>query len=292
MHNPNVDWCYNTEPDETMNNRSIRYPRGKTLGGSSSINGLLYVRGQHRDYDVWRQLGNKGWSWEDVLPYFIKAENQERGESEFHGVGGPLSVSDQRIQLPLLNQFQKAAEEFGIPKTKDFNTGDNHGCGYFQVTEKDGFRCSTAVGYLNPAKKRPNLKIIINAHVKKINFEDMQNAINSENIIIINTLPADTQACLIKNTVDINNEIEILNNSLSSNKDITVVIYGMNASDETIVNKYNQLLRLGLSNVYVYPGGLFEWLLLQDIYGDDVFQTSKKELDICLLYTSPSPRDS
>ncbi len=155
-----------------MNNRSIRYPRGKTLGGSSSINGLLYVRGQHRDYDVWRQLGNKGWSWEDVLPYFIKAENQERGESEFHGVGGPLSVSDQRIQLPLLNQFQKAAEEFGIPKTKDFNTGDNHGCGYFQVTEKDGFRCSTAVGYLNPAKKRPNLKIVTKAHVKKINFEN------------------------------------------------------------------------------------------------------------------------
>ncbi|MDA7444590.1 choline dehydrogenase [Candidatus Pelagibacter ubique] len=172
MHNPNVDWCYNTEPDETMNNRSIRYPRGKTLGGSSSINGLLYVRGQHRDYDAWRQLGNKGWSWEDVLPYFIKAENQERGESEFHGVGGPLSVSDQRIQLPLLNEFQKAAEEFGIPKTKDFNTGDNHGCGYFQVTEKDGFRCSTAVGYLNPAKKRPNLKIVTKAHVKKINFEN------------------------------------------------------------------------------------------------------------------------
>jgi choline dehydrogenase len=155
-----------------MNNRSIRYPRGKTLGGSSSINGLLYVRGQSRDYDIWRQLGNKGWSWDDVLPYFIKAENQERGESEFHGVNGPLSVSDQRIQLPLLNEFQKAAEEFGVPKTKDFNTGDNHGCGYFQVTEKDGFRCSTAVGYLNPAKKRPNLKIVTKAHVKKINFEN------------------------------------------------------------------------------------------------------------------------
>ena len=108
MHNPDVDWCYKTEPDESMNNISIRYPRGKTLGGSSSINGLLYVRGQHRDYDVWRQLGNAGWSWDDVLPYFIKAENQERGKSEFHGVGGPLSVSDQRIQLPLLNEFQNA----------------------------------------------------------------------------------------------------------------------------------------------------------------------------------------
>ena len=172
MHNPSVDWCYKTEPDETMNGRSIRYPRGKTLGGSSAINGLLYIRGQSRDYDVWRQLGNTGWGWDDVLPYFIKAENQERGKNEFHGTGGPLSVSDQRIQLPLLNEFQNAAEEFGIPKTKDFNTGDNNGCGYFQVTEKDGFRCSTAVGYLNPIKKRGNLKIITNAHVKKINFQN------------------------------------------------------------------------------------------------------------------------
>ena len=172
MHNPSVDWCYKTEPDETMNNRSIRYPRGKTLGGSSAINGLLYIRGQSRDYDIWRQLGNTGWGWDDVLPYFIKAENQERGKNDFHGVGGPLSVSDQRIQLPLLNEFQNAAEEFGIPKTKDFNTGNNHGCGYFQVTEKDGFRCSTAVGYLNPIKHRTNLKIVTKAHVKKINFEN------------------------------------------------------------------------------------------------------------------------
>ena len=172
MHNPTVDWCYKTEPDQTMNNRSIRYPRGKTLGGSSAINGLLYIRGQSRDYDVWRQLGNSGWGWDDVLPYFIKAENQERGKDDFHGVDGPLSVSDQRIQLPLLNEFQNAAEEFGIPKTKDFNTGDNHGCGYFQVTEKDGFRCSTAVGYLNPIKNRKNLSIVTNAHVKKINFEN------------------------------------------------------------------------------------------------------------------------
>ena len=171
MHNPNTDWCYRTEPDESMNNISIRYPRGKTLGGSSSINGLLYIRGQHRDYDLWRQSGNTGWGWDDVLPYFIKAENQERGKSEFHGVDGPLSVSDQRIHLPLLDEFQNAAEEFGIPKTKDFNTGDNHGCGYFQVTQKDGFRCSTSVGYLNPIKHRKNLKIITNAHVKKINFE-------------------------------------------------------------------------------------------------------------------------
>ena len=172
LHNPITDWCYRTEPDESMNNLSIRYPRGKTLGGSSSINGLLYIRGQHRDYDLWRQSGNTGWGWDDVLPYFLKSEDQERGKSEFHGVGGPLSITDQRIHLPLLDEFQNAAEEFGIPKTKDFNTGDNHGCGYFQVTEKDGFRCSTSVGYLNPIKDRKNLKIITNAHVKKINFEN------------------------------------------------------------------------------------------------------------------------
>ena len=172
MHNPKTDWCFKTEPDETMNNRSINYPRGKTLGGSSSINGLLYIRGQEQDYNMWRQLGNVGWSWNDVLPYFLKSENQERGKSEFHGVGGPISVEDQRIQLDILDIFMDAAEEVGIPKVNDFNKGDNFGCGYFQVTEKKGFRCSAAVGYLNPIKKRQNLKIITNAHVKKINFKN------------------------------------------------------------------------------------------------------------------------
>ena len=171
MHNPKVDWCYNTEPDETMANRSIPYPRGKTLGGSSSINGLLYIRGQEQDYNIWRQLGNKGWGWNDVLPYFIKSENQERGKSEYHGVDGPLSVSDTRIKLELLEKFMDAAQEKGIPKVNDFNKGDNFGCGYFQVTEKNGLRCSAAVGYLNPIKKRKNLKIEINCHVQKINFD-------------------------------------------------------------------------------------------------------------------------
>jgi choline dehydrogenase len=172
MHNPKTDWCYKTEPDETMENRSIPYPRGKTLGGSSSINGLLYIRGQEQDYDIWRQLGNKGWSWNDVLPYFLKAENQERGSSQFHNIGGPLSVSDQRIKLPILDAFMNAAEEVGIPKVNDFNKGDNHGCGYFQVTEKNGLRCSAAVGYLNPIKDRKNLKIETKCHVEKINFEN------------------------------------------------------------------------------------------------------------------------
>jgi len=174
MHNPKVDWCFKIESDPGLAGREMNYPRGKVLGGSSSINGLLYIRGQSNDYDYWRQLGNVGWGWDDVLPYFKKGEDQERGESEFHGVGGPLSVSNQRIKLKLLDTFIKATGEFGIPHSLDFNTGKTEGCGYFQVTEKNGLRCSTAVGYLNPVKKRSNLKIEVKAHIKKILFEGLK----------------------------------------------------------------------------------------------------------------------
>jgi choline dehydrogenase len=174
MHNPKVDWCFHTEKDESMNNRSIRYPRGKTLGGSSSINGLLWIRGQSDDYDNWRQQGNTGWGWKDVLPYFLKSENNELGASEFHNNKGPIVVSNKKINLKMLEEFQNAAQEIGIPKTDDFNTGDNFGVGYFQFTTTRQnllkLRCSAAKGYLNPAKKRSNLKIIVNAHVQKINF--------------------------------------------------------------------------------------------------------------------------
>ena len=176
MHNPKVDWCFNTEKDESMNNRSIRYPRGKTLGGSSSINGLLWIRGQSNDYDNWRQQGNTGWGWDDVLPYFIKSENNELGKSEFHSDSGPIMVANKKIKLKMLEEFINAAEEKGIPKVIDFNTGDNFGVGYFQFTTSHThkglkLRSSAAKGYLNPVKKRSNLKIITNAHVKKINFD-------------------------------------------------------------------------------------------------------------------------
>ena len=176
MHNPKVDWCFHTEKDESMNNRSIRYPRGKTLGGSSSINGLLWIRGQSNDYDNWRQMGNRGWGWSDVLPYFLKSENNELGKSEFHNDSGPIMVSNKRINLKMLDEFQNAAEECGIPKTNDFNTGNNTGIGFFQFTTNHNkslfkLRCSAAKGYLSPIKKRKNLKIITNAHVQKINFE-------------------------------------------------------------------------------------------------------------------------
>ena len=175
MHNPKVDWCFNTEKEESMNNRSISYPRGKTLGGSSSINGLLWIRGQSNDYDNWQQQGNKGWGWDDVLPYFLKSENNELGPSEFHNDKGPITVTNKKINLKMLEEFQNAAEEMGIPRTNDFNTGDNFGIGYFQFTTSRQkllkLRCSAAKGYLNPIKDRSNLKIVVNAHVQKINFE-------------------------------------------------------------------------------------------------------------------------
>ena len=177
MHNPKVDWCFHTEKDETMNNRSIRYPRGKTLGGSSSINGLLWIRGQSNDYDNWRQQGNKGWGWDDVLPYFIKSENNELGKGKFHSDSGPIMVANKKIKLKMLDEFINAAEEKGIPRSEDFNTGDNFGVGFYQFTTSHShfglkLRYSAAKGYLNPVKSRSNLKIITNAHVQKINFEN------------------------------------------------------------------------------------------------------------------------
>jgi len=172
MHNPKTDWCFKIQSDPGLDGRKMNYPRGKTLGGSSSINGLLYIRGQSQDYDYWRQLGNVGWSWDDVLPYFKKSEDNQRGENEFHGKGGPLSVEDMRVKMKVLDTFIDAAEEFGFPRQSDFNTGENEGLGYFQVTQRNGLRCSTAVGYLNPIKNRKNLKIITKSHVKNIEFNN------------------------------------------------------------------------------------------------------------------------
>ncbi len=172
MHNPNTDWCFKTEKEPNCDNREMLYPRGKTLGGSSSINGMLYIRGQSNDYNYWRQLGNVGWSWEDVLPYFKKSEDFQFGENEFHGSGGPIKVEKIRATFKVLDLFLEAAEEFGYKKTEDFNSGNNEGMGYFPFTVKNGFRCSAAVGYLNPIKKRKNLKIITSAHIKNIEFEN------------------------------------------------------------------------------------------------------------------------
>ena len=166
-----VNWMYQTEPEPGLDGRSIFQPRGKVLGGSSSINGLLYVRGQHEDYDRWRQHGNSGWGFDDVLPYFRKAEDQTRGASEFHGVGGPLPVSDSRHEDPLSDAFIAAAAETGIPVNKDFNGVSQEGAGWFQTTTRGGKRASTAVAYLRPAKGRSNLQVETSALAQRILFE-------------------------------------------------------------------------------------------------------------------------
>ena len=163
-----VNWLYSSEPEPELDNRRIIQPRGKLLGGSSSINGLLYIRGQHADYDHWRQLGNAGWSFEDVLPYFRRAEDQERGADALHGVGGPLSVSNVCEPHPLCEAFIAAAQEAGFPRNDDFNGPTQEGAGYFQYTARKGLRRSTAVGYLRQARRRPNLRLVTRALATRI----------------------------------------------------------------------------------------------------------------------------
>lgn len=171
MHNPKVDWCYRTEADPGLNGRRLDWPRGKVLGGSSSLNGLLYVRGQPADYDGWRQMGNAGWGWDDVLPLFKKSEDQERGGDAYHGTGGPLSVSNMRLSRPICDAWVAAAQNAGYRFNPDYNGAEQEGVGYFQLTTKNGRRCSAAVAYLNPVKARENLTIITRAQTRRLRFE-------------------------------------------------------------------------------------------------------------------------
>ncbi|MCB4823861.1 GMC family oxidoreductase [Roseicella aerolata] len=164
MYHPTLSWNLMTEPEPELEGRRIAWPRGRTLGGSSAINGLLYVRGQKEDYDHWRQLGCTGWSFEDVLPYFRRSEDQERGASELHGKGGPLAVSDLRDRNPLALAFIEAAAELGFPRNDDFNGAEQEGAGFYQVTARNGWRCSSAKAYLRPARNRPNLIVVTDAH--------------------------------------------------------------------------------------------------------------------------------
>jgi choline dehydrogenase len=158
MGNPRADWCYATEPVPGLNGRSLSYPRGKVIGGSSSINGMIYMRGQAADYDHWRQLGNDGWSWSDVLPHFRRSERRD-GIDEHHGTGGEWRVEKMRLSWRVLDLFRDAAVEQGIPATTDFNRGDNNGVGYFEVNQQRGRRLSAATAFLKPAMQRPNLTL-------------------------------------------------------------------------------------------------------------------------------------
>jgi choline dehydrogenase len=171
LKDPKVNWLYATEPDPGTGGRTHVWPRGKVLGGSSSINGLIYIRGQHADYDGWRQLGCEGWGWDDVRPYFMRAENQERGADDLHAVGGPLNVSDVTTKHEVSDAVLEACVEAGLPRNDDVNGAEQEGVTYYQLTVKNGQRCSAAVAYLHPAMARGNLRVETNALTHRILFE-------------------------------------------------------------------------------------------------------------------------
>ncbi|MFZ9529402.1 MAG: GMC family oxidoreductase, partial [Burkholderiales bacterium] len=170
--NPRTDWCYKTVAEAGLNGRAINYPRGRVIGGSSSINAMLYLRGQARDYDEWAQLtGDSSWSWAQVLPVFMEAEDHWRGADEKHGAGGELRVETPRVQWDIIDAFKNAAIETGIPATEDFNRGNNEGVSRFEVTQKSGVRWSAARAFLAPARSRPNLKVVTDALVHRVTFD-------------------------------------------------------------------------------------------------------------------------
>jgi choline dehydrogenase-like flavoprotein len=172
MWDPKVNWCFYTEPDPNMNGRKLYWPRGRVLGGSSSINGLVYIRGQREDYDRWAELGNKGWSWNDVLPYFIKLESDpDLGGDQLHGTNGPVMISSIKRPHPLIDAVIAAAERLGIPRTRDFNGSSQEGAGYYQLTTRNGWRVSAAKAYLAPARRRKNLSVIPDAYVTRVLIE-------------------------------------------------------------------------------------------------------------------------
>ncbi|WP_419254503.1 GMC family oxidoreductase [Caulobacter sp. ErkDOM-YI] len=171
LKDPKVNWLYTTEPDPGTGGRAHVWPRGKVLGGSSSINAMLYVRGQQADYDGWRQLGCEGWAWDDVLPWFRKSQNQERGASDLHATGGPLNVADMRDGNVISEALIEACDQAGIPRYDDLNGKDQEGATWYQVTQKNGARCSAAVAYLHPAMKRANLQVETNALASRVIFE-------------------------------------------------------------------------------------------------------------------------
>jgi choline dehydrogenase len=169
---PKVNWMFESEPEKELNNRTMYQPRGKVLGGTSSINGMIYMRGNAADYDQWRQLGNEGWDYDSVLPYFRRAEDNERGADQFHGAGGPLRVSNQPYKWEIAEAMLAACKQAGIPENPDFNGAQQEGCGYYQTTTKDKRRWSTAAAYLRAARKRPNMVIRTRAHATRVLVEN------------------------------------------------------------------------------------------------------------------------
>ncbi|MDR6355298.1 choline dehydrogenase-like flavoprotein [Pseudomonas psychrotolerans] len=170
--NPRTDWCFKTEVEAGLGGRALNYPRGRVLGGCSSINGMIYMRGQARDYDGWAAAGNPGWAWQDVLPLFKAMEDHCDGASAFHGAGGEWRVERQRLHWTLLDAFRSAAGETGIAPVEDFNTGDNEGCGYFQVNQRNGVRWNAAKAFLRPIRQRANLEVLTGVQVERVLLEE------------------------------------------------------------------------------------------------------------------------
>ncbi len=171
MGNPRTDWCFKTEAEPGLNGRALNYPRGKVLGGCSAINGMIYMRGQAADYDMWRQMGNAGWAWDDVLPFFKRSQDQVRGNDDFHAAGGEWRVEEMRLTWEILDAFQAAAAEAGIPSVNDFNRGDNAGCGYFQVNQRNGIRWTSAKAFLRPVMDRQNLMVLTHSQAERVLLE-------------------------------------------------------------------------------------------------------------------------
>jgi len=182
--NPRTDWCFQTEKDPGLNGRSLGYARGKVLGGCSSINAMIYMRGQKSDYDQWAALGNRGWGWDDVLPVFMKSENYQHGASEFHGSSGELRVEERRVNWEILDAWREAASETGIPRIEEYNRGDNFGTAYFQMNQRRGKRCSAAHAFLNPAKSRPNLTILTHAMVQRVELKKVGEQLQASGVSV------------------------------------------------------------------------------------------------------------
>ena len=182
--NPRTDWCYVTEPDPGLNGRSIGYARGKVLGGCSSINAMIYMRGQKTDYDHWAAQGLRGWSWDDVLPVFKRSENYEHGADEFHGGSGELRVEERRVSWEILDAWREAAEQCGIPKIPEFNRGDNFGNAYFQMNQRRGVRWSATKAFLRPVLKRPNLTVRTGALVERLALDSRDGAPRATGVVV------------------------------------------------------------------------------------------------------------
>ena len=185
--NPRTDWCYTIEPDPGLNGRTIGYARGKVLGGCSSINAMIYMRGQKSDYDHWASLGNRGWSWDDVLPVFKRSEDYQHGADDFHGVGGEMRVEEKRVSWEILDAWRDAAEEYGIPKIEEFNRGNNFGNAYFQMNQRGGRRWSGTKAFLRPIRQRSNLTVRINAQVDRLVIDSGDSGKRATGVVLAGT---------------------------------------------------------------------------------------------------------